>query len=226
MDHHVESTVYHYTVRAPWSWVLERVADDLTISCAKGQSTEEGNNDDGENTPSDLRYCCSHRNLPSYRRPEPRKHRRPPMPCTLRLDRVTTTRDGVTKIESFHGTSWALNGLEDKDVMVRTFEEIESTQDFIPPSILLPWDCTEQNNDVWAELCSDPQCHWPHLNKLASFAVLKQPLGSRGDGIYFVKGIEQVREIVETHRVQALRDIPFLESIRAQKGGRMPSWGT
>ena len=54
-------------------------------------------------------------------------------------------------------------------------------------------------------------------------AVLKEPMGSRGTGVFFVKDADEIHAIIEEHRQRAVSEQGFLDDLIAQKG-RIPSW--
>ncbi len=55
-------------------------------------------------------------------------------------------------------------------------------------------------------------------------AVLKEPMGSSGEGIYFCQTIQQVYQQMERHKNLASEDGDYLDNIMNIKG-RMPAWG-
>ncbi len=57
----------------------------------------------------------------------------------------------------------------------------------------------------------------------ARIAVLKEPMGSRGTGVFFVKDADEIHKIIEEHRQRAVSEQGFLDNLIAQKG-RIPSW--
>lgn len=57
----------------------------------------------------------------------------------------------------------------------------------------------------------------------AHIAVLKEPMGSRGTGVFFVKDADEIHAIIEEHRQRAISEEGFLDDLIAQKG-RIPSW--
>ena len=149
---------------------------------------------------------------------------------TLNMDIVSKQDDDSNDVtvSSIHSVSTALDGLNDKDELVRTFQRCRADHlEMTPPSVLLRWDITE------AEL---PKVV-PSLPKLLGssdgsgadgdgdddtlYAVLKQPMGKGGQGIYFVKGLEEIYTILEEHRSQGHS---FLDAVMEQKG-RIPAWG-
>lgn len=150
--------------------------------------------------------------------PRRRKQRAVPPPCTLRLELLDT--EGQLISPAFFGCSCALDGLEDKDELVRTFQRCRADHlQFSPPSVLIKWDVQESE-------CHNMLKELPALSEVTSkFAVLKEPMGSRGEGIYFVQSVEEMYRIIKEHRDRALHEgDDFLDSVMAHKG-RIPSWG-
>ena len=54
-------------------------------------------------------------------------------------------------------------------------------------------------------------------------AVLKEPMGSRGTGVFFVRDADEIHSIIEEHRQRAISEEGFLDKLIAEKG-RIPSW--
>jgi len=149
--------------------------------------------------------------------PRRRKQRAVPPPCTLRLELLDT--EGQLISPAFFGCSCALDGLEDKDELVRTFQRCRADHlQFSPPSVLIKWDVQESE-------CHNMLKELPALSEVTSkFAVLKEPMGSRGEGIYFVQSVEEMYRIIKEHRDRALHEgDDFLDNVMAHKG-RIPSW--
>ena len=99
----------------------------------------------------------------------------------MRLDRPATA-NFVFSNRLVLGDSFVLEKLEDKDLFVTTMNKY--SKDKIPQSSLVPYDthlCLEKD---LLELPSIP-------------AVLKQPLGCCGHGVYFVSTVEEVLSKVE-----------------------------
>lgn len=79
--------------------------------------------------------------------------------------------------------------------------------EYLPATMLLPWDLTETADIVWSE--------FP--------ALLKAPLGSGGNSLYLVQSVEDVVSIVSSHALQARSTPGFLDSLQLQYH-RIPSW--
>ena len=196
----------HYTIRSPWQWVMRAVAQESGFI---------------EKTSKDDLVSTSVLETHVDETPRRRKQRAIPAPCTLRLELIDAAGQLISP--AYYGISCALDGLEDKDELVRTFQRCRAEHlQFSPPSVLIKWDLQENecNNIIKALPClSDTDTN------SSGFAVLKEPMGSRGDGIYFVKTIEEMYNIIAEHRDRALHEgDDFLDSVMAQKG-RIPSWG-
>ena len=169
-----------------------------------------------------MKYCEDRQQMISgLLQPTPNTKRRNAkkrvQPCTVRFD--VLDKKGKL-LEAHHGISSAFDGLEDKDELVRTFQRCRADFfGFSPPSTLIRWDATLSE-------CINMVREWPTLkgNEGATMAVLKEPIGSQGEGIYFVDSVEQVYEIINKHRNRAIREGQgFLDTIMEQKG-RIPSW--
>jgi hypothetical protein len=190
-----------YTVRSPWEWVLAKVALESDIPMQYFQDRQQMVSGLLQPTPNTIRRAAKKRI----------------QPCTVRFDLID--RNGRL-LEAHHGISSALDGLEDKDELVRTFQRCRADfLGFTPPSTLIRWDATLPE-------CTNMVRDWPVLkgNEGAKMAVLKEPIGSQGEGIYFVSSVDQLYEILEKHRNRAINEGQgFLDTIMEQKG-RIPSW--
>lgn len=121
-----------------------------------------------------------------------------------------------------HGNSSAMDSLEDKDELVRAFQRCRCDHlNITPPSVLLNWDVTHEEclNVVGDELPSLEE------NKdEKKYAVLKEPMGSQGQGIHFVSSAEEIFDVVERQHKRALEERELLNRLIEAKG-RIPSWG-
>ena len=54
-------------------------------------------------------------------------------------------------------------------------------------------------------------------------AVLKEPMGSRGTGVFFVRDADEIHSIIDEHRQRAVSENGFLDNL-IDKKGRIPSW--
>ena len=190
-----------YTVRSPWEWVLAKVASESDIPMQYCQDRQKMVSGLLQPTPNTIRRSAKKRI----------------QPCTVRFDLIDSNGK---LLESHHGISSALDGLEDKDELVRTFQRCRADfLGFTPPSTLIRWDATLPE-------CKNMVREWPVLpgNEGATMAVLKEPIGSQGEGIYFVNSVETLYEILHKHRNRAINEGQgFLDTIMEQKG-RIPSW--
>ena len=198
-----------YTVRSPWRWVVQHVAASGEVTMEQVESSKD--------LPSGLLQA----NVQVAATPNIQRRRtalkKGPAPCTLRLE-VCSAANRSLKF-AIHGTSAGFDGLEDKDELVRTMQRCRCEHLNIgPPSILIKWDITREELDNYV-----PKL--PTLDDSHDIAVLKEPMGSRGEGIYFVKNNQETYAHIERHRVNALEEPDVLDSIMNQKG-RMPAWGT
>jgi hypothetical protein len=129
----------------------------------------------------------------------------------MRLDRPSTANflfsDGNRLVL---GDSLVLEGLEDKDVFVTTMSKYSS--DKIPPSTLLPYDMhlSDEKKKAALVLPSTP-------------AVLKQPLGCCGHGVFFVSTVDEVLSKVKGNYARAQAEKGFMELIVRTKK-RIPEW--
>jgi hypothetical protein len=211
-----------YTVRDPWQWVMQEVAEgsenvqevqkvaDLPTGKIAAAAAASASAEGAGAVPTPL--SASQR----------RRKKKPVGPCTLRIE-VPGSNGEI--IEAVHGSSEALDGLEDKDELVRTIQRCRCEHlELSPPSRLLNWDVTKEE---CMNLVGDSLPGLVSNEKDAPeerIAVLKEPMGSRGTGIFFVKDVVQIHEIIEEHRKRAVDEPEFLDNLIAAKG-RIPSWG-
>lgn len=205
------SEVVYYVVRAPWQWVMDSVASSPQNKTPMKQVTSE------KDLPSGLLKT----NTAVTATPNIQRRRsflkKGPSPCTLRLEVGSLGETPVLKL-ALHGTSAALDGLEDKDELVRTMQRCRCEHlQISPPSILIQW-------NVLREELPNYVPSLPTLAQDHSIAVLKEPMGSAGDGIYFVKNHEEAFEHIQRRQQQVAQEPELLDNIMNQKG-RMPAWG-
>jgi len=197
----------YYTVRSPWEWVMSNVS---SVSSTTMKQVE---------TAAELPSGKLQANVAVTATPNVQRRRsamkKGPTPCTLRLE-VCNANDSLKF--ALHGTSAALDGLEDKDELVRTMQRCRCEHLNIgPPSILIKWDITRDELGNYVPSL-------PTLSDDHTIAVLKEPMGSCGKGIYFVSSNEEIFEYIDKHRLQALEEPGVLDNIIITKG-RMPAWG-
>jgi hypothetical protein len=210
----------YYTVRSPWQWTLAReavmkeVPTPSDLPTAKLPKHNDANGSAGVSSAATPATPATRRRIQAAKKASVAS-------CTLRLE-VFSKKTGKV-LQAVHGTSSALDGLEDKDELVRTIQRCRCEHLHLsPPSVLIKWDVTKEEcmNVVGNEL--------PTLvgtGEHSTMAVLKEPMGSQGTGIFFVKSAEEIHEIVEKNRKRAIEAGPeFLDNIIDQKG-RIPSWG-
>lgn len=199
------------TVHEPWQWILEaafKEGNNLTIVDDVSELPTASQSIAAETDPSPPA-------TPSGRR----RFKKPASACPLRVE----VKDGDGRlIRAAHANSEAFDGLEDKDELFRTLQRCRCEHlELSPPSRLVNWDVTKQEceNVVGKEM--------PTLlgNKGTpeTIAVLKEPMGSRGTGIFFVRTAEEIHNIIDEHKKEAMAKPNFLDDLIASKG-RIPSW--
>lgn len=220
---------YEYTVKDPWQWVVAAISTDAM--------TERGKSAD---LPSAIKFAqegaaaaasgqaappvpaaapINFRASSTRRRQRRENQRRAQVPAHLRLEKINAST-GAIEI-AVHGSSAALDSLDDKDELVRTIQRCRCEHlNISPPAVLINWDVSEEEcKRVLGESL-------PVLpaNKDSVYAVLKEPMGSRGEGVFFVKDAEEIHKIITEHRQRAQKEPGFLDQLIAAKG-RIPSWG-
>ena len=116
-----------------------------------------------------------------------------------------------------HGTSSALDSLEDKDELVRTIQRCRCEHlKLSPPSVLINWDVSK---DECKRVLGDSLPVLP--GNTSSYAVLKEPMGSRGEGVFFVKDAEEIHKIVTEHRQRAQKEPGFMGLLERHRPGAM-----
>jgi hypothetical protein len=203
------------TVHGPWQWLLEAafeegnnlsIVDNISELPTAAQSDEDKKELSPPPTPA----------TPSGRR----RFRKPTSACPLRVE--VKDSDGRV-VRASHANSEGFDGLEDKDELFRTLQRCRCEHlELSPPSRLVNWDVTKEecSNVVGKEM--------PTLlgNKGSpeAIAVLKEPMGSQGTGIFFVRNAEEIHDIIVEHKKEAMTKPNFLDDLIASKG-RIPSWG-
>ena len=244
--------VLFYTVRNPWEWVMERIAAEypnltftensqelptgkLAASAAAAAAAEAGGGDP-----------------PASSRGGRRGGKKKPIihGNTLRIEVVTSAAAAVTTTTTtneeqqqqqeevgiiryaIHGISEAFDGLEDKDELVRTLQRCRCEHlELSPPSRLINWDATKEEcknlvgNSLPTLLANKKQDDDAADLQQDVVAVLKDPMGGGGTGVFFVKNAIEINDIIEQQRKHAVEDSDFLDKVIAEKG-RIPSWGT
>jgi hypothetical protein len=217
-DYAMQCVVYQ-----PWAWVMEKVqtkdmkviAEVTDLPLAKLQHEQQ---------------AAAAQTAATAETPRQRRHRSNAMrgrpkhevPAVLRMEVVDPKTNQV--IVAWHGTSSAFDGLEDKDALVRTIQRcrVEALQ-LSPPSVLINWDVSleECRNVIGTKL---PTIASNKDEEDSYYAVLKEPMGSQGKGIYFVKDVDEIHQIIDEHHQRANTEPEVLEGLIAAKG-RIPSWG-
>lgn len=212
---------YLYTVRDPWQWVLSAVATDTMEEVEKSADLPSAKivaqNGAANGAQSDQQDQPPIRSASARRRQRLAKERRAIVPSTLRLEKLNA-QTGAIEI-AVHGTSSALDSLEDKDELVRTIQRCRCEHlNLSPPAVLINWDVSK---DECKRVLGDSLPTLP--GNSGNFAVLKDPLGSRGEGVFFVKDAEEIHKIITEHRQSAQKDPGVLDKLISAKG-RIPSW--
>ena len=199
------------TVLETWQWLLEVALKDTIDFTIVGDLTA---------LPTASRGDTTNDAGPPAATPSRRRRKKTPTACPLRIE--VKSEQGLL-LRAFHGSSEAFDGLEDKDELFRTLQRCRCDHlELSPPSRLINWDVTrdECHNVVGDEM--------PVLggtrNTGEIVAVLKEPMGSRGTGIFFVRSAEEIHEIINEHKKQAMSKPNFLDDLIASKG-RIPCWG-
>jgi hypothetical protein len=232
------------TVRPPWTWIAKEFCQDINQRPQQAHITLL---DDYHDLPSgklasigrtsNVRpSTISRRSTSSARRVKPSSAA---SLQTLRIDVVTNHQDYQQQLEpgssdklarrawtliSFHGTSEAFDGLEDKDEFVRTLQRCRCEHlELSPPSVLINWDASSQEcknlvgNSMPTLLGNE--------SILTKIGVLKEPMGKGGAGVFFVNSAEEIHELMDRNRKRAAEEPGLLDELIAEKG-RIPSWGT
>ena len=205
-----DNTTVHYFVRHPWQWVMRSLPTTHMVESVNTDGLPSANLPPG--VPAITPATPATR-----RRREARKFKGP---STVKLEITDTETKKI--VFAVHGSSPALDGLEDKDELVRTLQRCRCDHlNLSPPAVLLSWDVTHEEclNVLGKSL--------PVLNGndgRTKYAVLKEPMGSQGKGIFFVTNAEEIHKIIDEHRQRALNENGFLDNLIAVKG-RIPSWG-
>jgi hypothetical protein len=111
------------------------------------------------------------------------------------------------KLLAIWATSPAFEYLDPKDALFEAFDSV-GVADVMPRTRLLPWTCG--SIDEVGELPTVP-------------ALLKAPLGSAGDCLYFVQSAEDVVCVARNHKQRAEAAPNFVEGL-VEKYGKVPSW--
>ena len=203
----------HFIVRHPWKWVMESIG---SVHMKEYQKTSD--------LPSSRLAAKTASEIgatpPARRRRRSSLKRAGALPSTLKIELCDAS--GTNVIFAAHGTSSALGGLEDKDELVRTMQRCRCEDKHLsPPSVLINWDATHEE---CLKIVGKDLPVVEGNNSQDKVAVLKEPMGSQGMGVYFVRTAEDIHTIVGEHRQRALDEPGFLDTLIDAKG-RIPSWG-
>jgi len=197
------------SILEPWQWLLEEAWQENVDYSVVADVTELPSSLLGDAKTDDTAVPAA--------TPSRRRRKKAPLPCPLRVE---IKGEGGRLLRASHATSEAFDGLEDKDELFRTLQRCRCDHlELSPPSLLLSWDVSkdECRNLVGKSL--------PVLSGTTEakevFAVLKEPMGSRGTGIFFVRNDEEIYEIIAEHKKRLSNS---LDDLIASKG-RVPSWG-
>ena len=86
----------------------------------------------------------------------------------------------------------------------------------MPPTVLIPYDCDRE-----VDLPDFDQNPTPDSKPVT---LLKAPLGSGGDSLYYVTSKADVLSIIKAHRKKAESTDGFLDALRDDHRGAIPSW--
>lgn len=202
-----------YCVRQPWAWVM------AYLKHSKMEELEK---------PADLPSNVAAAKIagedaatvtPRSRKQRQTEHKQKVI-STLKIEICHRSREEV--IIAAHGNSSALDGLEDKDELVRTMQRCRCEEKHLsPPSTLINWDVTHEE---CLNIVGDKMPVLDENKDKDIFVVLKEPMGSQGDGIFFVKTAEDIHDIISAHRQRAQEDVNFFDKLIEEKN-RIPSWG-
>lgn len=120
--------------------------------------------------------------------------------------------EAVDHINAKHHAVWAtspcLGFLDSKDSLYRALHSAEKSS-LMPPTVLISWDA-KSIADI-GDFPTRP-------------ALLKAALGSGGFGLYFVTEKHHALSIVQKHAARAQQFDGFLEGLRRDHDGMVPSW--
>lgn len=212
-------------IRTPWQWIMNEVKRDGMVEVQNNTDLPSAkllrqDELDGVGTPGGPGGAGTGGSSPP-RRSRRKGRDRANGPSTLKIELFNPATGELEY--AVHGTSAALDGIEDKDELVRCMQRCRCDHlQLSPPSILINWDVTREEcmNVVGESL--------PALdtNKaLDIVAVLKEPMGSQGKGIYFVRNVDDIHKVISEQKQRALDEPNFLDFLIEAKG-RIPSWGT
>lgn len=234
------------SVREPWKWAIEEV-------CNSGNYETITTVDDSHDLPSGkfaalaaIARASNTSNTNRGRRRQQKNSTTSDTHCIMKIEVVSNNNNntGQMTLKAFHGTSQAFDGLDDKDELARTLRRCRCEHmDISPPSQLINWDVTkeecknlvgdslpsllgERKDQRGGRSSSKSPTRAPApapVDPSTCIAVLKEPMGSRGTGVYFVRDSDEIHAIIEKNRKEATSEEGFLDKLIAEKG-RIPSW--
>jgi len=205
---HEETFDLYYQCRSPWQWVFKEAFQELIDTRTNNSTHNEiflsGRVKRCEEV-SNARLLPSKNNITKQN-----KTRR--FGCTLRIELASSINSDI--FFCYYGTSQAMEGLADKDEFVRTLSNF-NCEYLSPPSLLIDWDVSES---YCLAIKIPTTCHDNNV------AVLKTPLGSRGEGVFFISCGEEIVHYVQQNYIRAMEEKGnFLQDVYQSKG-RYPSW--
>lgn len=207
-----------YVVRSPWKWVFEEAFQKYHCCDYK------------------VKEVSSPRELPSRevvtatkRKKCDDRRRKSPQGCTLRMEITKHNNDNNSGNDNeyiglFYGLSRAMDGLAYKDTFADTLRKLDCEY-IAPPTKLIEWDASKEivMNLEYPEFLDDKDEN--------EVVILKTPLGSRGEGVFFIRrkrdddaGKEEIyTKYVRDNYERAKKETELL-SILKEKMGHIPRW--
>ncbi|KAG7362726.1 tubulin-tyrosine ligase family protein [Nitzschia inconspicua] len=239
------------TVRPPWNWVMQNICQNVNqqphqahitlldaypdLPSGKLASINTSSSSSRANIGRPTAISSSRRGTSSARRVKPTSAA---SLQTLRIDVVTNHQsyqrqqenqkldlnekpNRTWTLQSFHATSEAFDGLEDKDEFVRTLQRCRCEHlELSPPSVLINWDASAQE---CKNLVGESMPTLLGNEATSSIGVLKEPMGKSGAGVFFVHDAEEIHQLMDRNRKRAVEEPGLLDELIAEKG-RIPSW--
>lgn len=230
---HCRDSHIFLSAREPWEWVMKDVCTVNSGGLSTITQVDTAQNLPSAKLASIAAFAvASNPDISRSRRRKPKNSNTATTDanCTLRVEIVSNAKTHNDKfrpwsLKAFHCTSQAFDGLDDKDELARTLKRCRCEDlNISPPTQLINWDVTKEEckNLVGDSLPSLVGDNLPDSSS-ARIAVLKEPMGSRGTGVFFVGDAEEIHTIIEKQRQRAVSEQGFLDNLIAQKG-RIPSW--
>jgi hypothetical protein len=108
----------------------------------------------------------------------------------------------------------AFEFLDPKDALYRCLSACQANA-VMPPTQLIAYDCDHESDLPELSLTT---------TSTSPLQLLKAPLGSGGDALYYITSKSDVLSIIRAHRTKAENTPGFLDSLRADYNGSVPSW--